>query len=464
MREYEPLSSSRIAKAEATNRDIWLADSDGRRGFGRLVLRISPRGARHFYFKYCANGVRRVIPLGPYSKDSKPNHLTLGQAREAAQRVLHTLRLQAQPSPTAHAQPDATVASLQRPTRTVGSASQPAPSPPIDEIGEGTLDDLCTLYVQHLKDAGKVSAEETRKRLDRHLTGTPLGLTAAARVSPKEIAAHLRVLVSANKGRTAGQLRANIGAAFELALSSETNPSISGDWGRFRITTNPVRNVASLSQYSKPRMRTLTTRELGFLWPLLLESIANEGPSQFADRFIRLNLLLGGQRCQQLVRAKTVDLDLDEGVLTILDWKGRRTDARVHRVPVSDHALPDLRWFLALAKDLKSEYLFPGRSDPGSAVNLDTISTRVSTLSRNLKARYGVPPFSYSDFRRTTQTGMAALGIRLEVVNQILSHGLGGIVARHYNFHEYKDEMLEALDKWGNHLAALVAQPAEQRP
>jgi hypothetical protein len=74
---FEPLTTSKIASATATDKDIWLSDSNGKRGFGSLLLRVCPNGSRHFYFRFSSAGKRTMLALGPYSKDSKPNHLTL---------------------------------------------------------------------------------------------------------------------------------------------------------------------------------------------------------------------------------------------------------------------------------------------------------------------------------------------------------------------------------------------------
>lgn len=461
MGTYEPLTTSRIANTQPAAHDIWLSDSDGSRGFGRLVLRISPRGARHFYFKVSQNGVRRVIPLGPYSKDSRPNHLTLNQAREAARQVLSAMRTPQAPtaiSPPPNAHTPQLLALPTLVTRDNSARAQladvrsPSESNP---ASEGTLEELCAQYVQHLNTLGKVSATETGNRLRRHLNGTPLACKVAATVTSKEIAAHLRSMVSAQKARTAGLLRATISAAYAVALESETNPSVSGDWSRFKISFNPVRDVASLSRHSKARTRTLTNHELAHFWPALGDLIDSKGPNQFADRFARLTILLGGQRCQQLARVQTKDVDLNEGLITLLDSKGRRSDARIHRVPISSYAQADLAWFLQFARDNNSPNLFPGNDGPDSVISNSTISTRTRKISKIMHARHKIAHFSYADFRRTTQTGMAALGVPLEVVNQILSHDLGGIVARHYNFHDYKPEMLAALEKWGKHLASL---------
>jgi len=37
------------------------------------------------------------------------------------------------------------------------------------------------------------------------------------------------------------------------------------------------------------------------------------------------------------------------------------------------------------------------------------------------------------------------------------SHGLGGVQSRHYDRHTYMDEKREALQRWEQHLRALVS-------
>jgi integrase len=233
------------------------------------------------------------------------------------------------------------------------------------------------------------------------------------------------------------------------------DPSSLVDFTKYRIISNPVREVASLSKFSKPRTRTLTKQELARLWHLLEEAVNKDSDLHVADRFIRANLLLGGQRCQQLARVKTSNVNTQTWTITLFDPKGRRQTPRVHEVPISTYARPDIEWLLAFARDTGSEYLFPGRVDSGEPIAPDSVVSRVQRLSDQLQIGYKIPPFAYSDLRRTTQTHMAALKIPEEVANRILSHGLGGVVARHYNFHQYESEMREALEAFGKFVTTL---------
>jgi len=462
VKTIEPLTTSRIASAKAINKELWLSDSDGKRGFGRLMLRVSPNGSKHFYFRICTAGSRQVVPIGPYSKDSKPNHFTLNQAREAAQQVLTDLRaaLHQQPEPPA---PGAVPSKAPRPETVVSKQPEALPSQEgrAPAPGEGTLDDLCAAYVQQLQRDKKISATESEGRFKLHLYDTPLGKTLASQVTSKTIAAHLRSMVEANKGRTAALLRSTIGTAYALALRSENDPAISGDYSRFQIVMNPVLQTGSMSKFSKARRRTLSPYELQLLWSILESAVKDTKQVLITDRFLRVTILLGGQRCQQLARVSIADVDQDNWTIQMLDPKGRRTDAREHLVPISTFAQADIRWLLGHARDVGANFLFPGKADSNKPIMKHSPIDRVQKLSSKLLKEHNIPAFSYSDFRRTTQTQMAALGIPEEVANQILSHGLGGVVKRHYNKHSYEKEKREALEKWGAYLVSL--KPAHSR-
>src|SRR5262245_7781349 len=72
------------------------------------------------------------------------------------------------------------------------------------------------------------------------------------------------------------------------------------------------------------------------------------------------------------------------------------------------------------------------------------------------------------DLRRTVASGMARLGIRLEVIEKVLNHtsgSFGGIVGV-YQLHSYEAEKREALQKWAEEVARIVSgkrEPARRR-
>jgi len=74
----------------------------------------------------------------------------------------------------------------------------------------------------------------------------------------------------------------------------------------------------------------------------------------------------------------------------------------------------------------------------------------------DLKAECGKTHLQARDLRRTCETMLAALGVSSAVRAQLQSHGLGSVQARHYVRHTYMDEKREALQRWEQHLIALV--------
>ena len=66
-------------------------------------------------------------------------------------------------------------------------------------------------------------------------------------------------------------------------------------------------------------------------------------------------------------------------------------------------------------------------------------------------------PFEHRDLRRTCETMMARMGISKDVRAHVLSHGLGGVQARHYDQHDYADEKRVALERWDAKLAEIAS-------
>lgn len=68
-------------------------------------------------------------------------------------------------------------------------------------------------------------------------------------------------------------------------------------------------------------------------------------------------------------------------------------------------------------------------------------------------------PWTFHDLRRTMASGMAALGVKLPVIERCLNHVSGsfGGVAGVYQRHQFADEMRAAFATWGDHVDALVS-------
>jgi integrase len=200
--------------------------------------------------------------------------------------------------------------------------------------------------------------------------------------------------------------------------------------------------------------------EIGQLW---LELQREERSSTISFGMLRLNFLLGGQRCRQLLRCRLDEVDLQRKTLTLYDPKGRRTTPRVHTLPLTDRATMEVAALRQIALDFKSPYLFPGKN--GNPLTESPISNLVEKISDKLLADGRLKEkFCYGDIRRVVETNMASLEVRKEIRAQIQSHDQGGVQAKYYDQWEYMPQKLKALEQWGQFLyeAAILATAANK--
>lgn len=68
--------------------------------------------------------------------------------------------------------------------------------------------------------------------------------------------------------------------------------------------------------------------------------------------------------------------------------------------------------------------------------------------------KHGVAAFTPHDLRRTGRTGLAQLGVKVDIAERVLNHARERMEAT-YHVHDYLDEKRGALDKWATYLAEL---------
>ena len=152
-------------------------------------------------------------------------------------------------------------------------------------------------------------------------------------------------------------------------------------------------------------------------------------------------LALTGQRREEVAGLQREELDLAHRVWTIP--KQRTKNAKAHVVHLSDQSVAVLK-----------------RADQRGPL-LGTKPFRdFSRAKRLLDQVSGVAGWRLHDLRRTCVSGMARLGIPPHIADKILNHNAGTIsgVAAVYQRHEFLSERREALERWGTHVAHIVAE------
>ena len=199
--------------------------------------------------------------------------------------------------------------------------------------------------------------------------------------------------------------------------------------------------------------------ELTGLWKYLHP--ADESLLTIEMRVVRVDLLLGGQRCEQLMRVKTNEVDTDADTILLYDPKGKRDEPREHLLPMLPQAKRDVLWFLQHSQLLGSEFLFAGRHQAHS-LHPNTVSKAVVNISDALQRNKAIASrFEYRDLRRTVETRMAQLGVAPHIRAHIQSHDLSGVQIKHYDMWEYLPQKHDALAKWARFLSSLLAPPQQ---
>lgn len=429
-----------IRGASERERPRWMHEPRGR-GRGALSLRIGANGSAVWYFRHHHDGQHRYDPIGHYG--AAADELGLAAARAACDAAA-ALRATV---------PDGNLIAQRREDRRKAKADRAAREAARIDREAHTLRKLLDAYVAHLKAADKtLTAEDARRLLTLHVY-EPFAAVAdapAVEFTPEQAADVLRRLVTAGKRRTAAKVRSFVGAAFGLAMKSATDADAPAALKGFRITANPMRATATVKGASGTRDRALRDTEVRALSRRLAKL---DTPAADA---LRLSLLLGGQRMRQLLRAEVADIDADARTLRLWDAKGRRSEPREHVLPLTDDALAIVERRAAVARRLGVASLFA--TGAKTVLHHDTAALFARTTAEAMvKAKEAETPFGAGDFRRTVESRLAEMGISPEVRNRIQSHGLGGIVNRHYNRSEWIGPMRAALDAWG---AWLAAEPA----
>lgn len=196
------------------------------------------------------------------------------------------------------------------------------------------------------------------------------------------------------------------------------------------IDSNPAAHTNKFG--SKPRERLLSDAEARAIW------LATADGGDPYSAIVRLLLLLGTRR-QELGLLRWSEVDLVAGTISLP--AERVKNGRPFVIPLPSAALSILR-----ARPRDGEYVFGGARG----------FTDWARGKAALDARSGVTDWVLHDARRFFSTSLhEQLGVPPHICESLLGHYQGGIAAI-YNRAAYLNEKRQALDRWAEHLLALV--------
>jgi integrase len=265
----------------------------------------------------------------------------------------------------------------------------------------------------------------------------------------------VRTVREAGKERTAGILRSYLRAAYAMAIRAPLDSAIISDMAGFGIEMNPVDAIPAIPV--RAGHRTLSAAEL----QTYLAALTDDLP----DLALKLAVLAGGQRMSQLLRARVADYSADTQTLRLWDSKGKRREPREHLVPLAPAGVALVAQLIKRVQRKSEGFNSPDSSrqtNPSLWLSKGRTTMAEGTPGKRLAeiaTAMPVEPFNLRDIRRTVETMLAGMGVSRETRAQLLSHGLGGVQAVHYDRHSYMDEKRAALRAWEAHLKSLGALP-----
>jgi integrase len=266
------------------------------------------------------------------------------------------------------------------------------------------------------------------REVKRHLLvyAKPLHKQPISSVSQRSIASLLTDVAKSSGEVSSNRLRTSLAAFFTWIIRQGV-----------RL---PDGNVASFTEprKEKTRERVLNDDEIKIIW----RSCNHDD----YGAIIKL-LLLTGSRASEIGSLRWDEIQGSQILLP-----GSRTkNGRPHSIPLSGPA----QAILGRLRIVDRSFVF-GRTDTAGYKGWGKSKERLD--ERIAKAGATLPDWTVHDLRRTCATGMAGLKIQPHIIEAVLNHVSGhkAGVAGIYNRAAYDEEKREALNRWAEHVLAIV--------
>ncbi len=293
-----------------------------------------------------------------------------------------------------------------------------------------TLKTLLDAYCERLKERGGRSHSDARSMFINHVYDAwpKVAKMPACEVTSDQILDMMRALQDVGKKRTGNKLRSYIGAAFQVALDANRDPTVPVKFRAYGIGRNPVVGTKrDEAADNNPDKNPLSAEQMRVYWSLIKDLPGIKGVA------LRLHLLTGAPRIEQLVKAK-ID-KVRDGYLELIDTKGRGGKPRTHAVALVGRALQDV-----VSLPMTGQWLL---STDGGETHI--AATTLSDWARKI-AEEKISGFKAKRIRSGVETLLASKRISGDVRGRIQSHGIGGVQAKHYDAYDYMTEKIEALE------------------
>lgn len=388
---------------------------------GALVARKLASGAVTFYWRVTINGKSAREVIGVYDPSAPPKSVQptgKGYSIVAAMRAAEALAAKH------HANLDnggfAGVKAAEQDAKAKANEAK-------REAAQFTLAALLLDYCDYLEALGRVAHKDARSIFKLHVLEAWPKVVAlpANQVTGEQIADMMRRVIELGKARTSNKLRSYIRAAYQAAKAARSKASIPVRFKSYNVTHNPGADTEPDESANKADKRPLTSEELRSYWQSI-KALAG-----FRGAVLRLHLLTGGQRIEQLVNLRTENVTGDR--ITIFDGKGRPGK------PARPHTVPLIALAAAALLECKPCGTFAISTDKGAT------HLAATTLSHWAVDAADISGFQAKRVRSGVETLLASAHVSSDIRGRLQSHGVSGVQARHYDGHDYMDEKRQAL-------------------
>ena len=389
---------------------------------GALQARKQASGATSLYWRYSIGTTSERVMIGVYDSSAAPKSLeptAKGYSIAAATRAAEELS-QAHNKHRDKGGRPALVAAEKKAKAEAQAAKA--------EADKHTLQNLLNDYCDHLEALERTSHKDARSIFKLHvLEAWPkVASQPANQVTGEQVADMMRRAIELGKDRTANKLRSYIRAAYQTAKAARSKPSIPVRFKGYNVTHNPAADTEPDESANRADKNPLSADEMRSYWQAIKTLPGQRGA------VLRLHLLTGGQRIEQLVKLRTENVRGDS--ITLFDSKGRPgKPARPHTVPLIPEA---------------AAALLECRPAGDYAISTDGGVTHMAatTLSAWAVEATALPDFQAKRIRSGVETLLASARISSDIRGRLQSHGIAGVQNRHYDGHDYMDEKRQALE------------------
>lgn len=363
-----------------------------------LGARVSEKGKVRWQYRYKIDGSSKRIDLGDYPD------LSLIKAREEAQQCRTWLAAGYDPK-------------LQR------SVARQVTLKPV------SVQDALEYWLVEYAEQNRSNASKHRSQFERHIYPYIGNFPLAQTETRHWIECFDRI----RKGVPGKQRPAPVAAGYVLQNAKQ---ALRFCRVRHYATSRELDDLTinDVGKKQRKKDRVLSPKELSDLWGAIHKQTI------FLPYYCNLTklLVLFGARTQEVRLSQWKEWDFDTMLWTV-PKEHSKTDEKIIR-PIPNELRP---WLMEMRPESAKDSLVLGELKS---------SETVSQQGRFFWKRLGHDePWTLHDIRRTLATRLNELGVAPYIVEQLLGHSLGGVMAI-YNRSQYLPEKRQALDMWFEHL------------